>query len=229
MRTLLPSRLATTPLRRKGLSRGILTLARTKRACSDEKALLSISITFPCSLPISLLASSDIKSKGKPYTWTQIGIELKVTELVVIPLSHLCNTRRWFSKPQRPLWMTHFSWLSSANLNCNKPSPTSTIFRSAPNFHSERISDLVALRLYGRVVRKRPSKLSEQASSILSLCVLPTLITSLSSSVRVIFYTLSIKFESILLGKSFGCLEQKKEREKIIIKIYGSSRSQAHL
>lgn len=69
-RTRSPSGLATHPPLRIGLSNGISTRIRMKRACSDVKVLLSTSITWPRPLPISHATSSLIRSNGKPHICT---------------------------------------------------------------------------------------------------------------------------------------------------------------
>ena len=93
MQTLSPSGLTTTP-QRNGLSNGNSTLTLMKRAWSEENAFKSTSSTSPKPLPISLPTSSNNRSKGKPHTYTHIGIEGNLTEVVVIPRSRLHNAKR---------------------------------------------------------------------------------------------------------------------------------------
>ena len=204
MRTLSPSGLTTKPPRRKGLSRGNSTLILMKRAYSNVKAFLLISTTCPRLASMSQPVSSNIKSNGNPHTCTHIGIEVNLTNLAIIPLSHLLKTSGWISKLHGPLVSTYFNWLSIVNLNRNSPSPTSTILRSVPIFHTDLSNDFAALQ-YGRVVRNPPNRLREHSSKILSLCVAPTCITSSSSLVKVISCNLSIKSNSIsLIEKKTG-------------------------
>nr|POE98500.1 hypothetical protein CFP56_54171 [Quercus suber] len=93
MQTLSPSGLTTTPPQRNGLSNGNSTLTLMKRAWSNENAFKSTSSTSPKPLPISLPTSSKNRSKSKPHTYTHIGIEENLTEVAVIPRSHLRNAR----------------------------------------------------------------------------------------------------------------------------------------
>ena len=120
---------------RIGLSNGISTWTRRKRAWSNDMALQSTLTTQPIPLPISLPTSSLIRSKGSPYTCTHKGMCEKLTENAVIPFSHCQSNKRWFSKLHGPLFITHTNWLSKENLNWVSPSPTTLIFKSWPNFH----------------------------------------------------------------------------------------------
>lgn len=138
------------------------TLTRTNRACSDVKALVSTSTTRPTPLPISRPTSSESKSNGKPQICIHIGRTGKVTELAVP------------SKLQGPLLITHVSWLSSANLNWNRPSPTSMIFSSGPSFHADRSNHILWLLAGCRVVWWE----NDQASSMHILQVFSLVETS---------------------------------------------------
>ena len=101
-----PSRLTPGPPHLSGFPSGTSTLIRRKRAWSVLRALQSTSMTLPSACPISCTASSVIKSKGSPQTWTHIGMWVKVTEQAVMPFSHLRKTRIWLSKHQGPLFQT---------------------------------------------------------------------------------------------------------------------------
>lgn len=162
-----------------GLSNGISTRIRRIRALSEAIAFESTSTTRPKPLLISLPTSSLNRSKGSPHTCTHIGRCVKVTEFAVIPLSHLRSKRRWLLKLHGPLFTTHCSWLSMANLNWNNPSPTSTIFNFGPNFHADLRKFFAARWLKGRVVWNFPKRLREYSSRICSPCLGLTLITSL--------------------------------------------------
>ena len=122
---------------------------------------MTLPIHFPMSLPVSSLNTS----KGNPYTCTQIGIVLKLNEKAVIPFSHRCNSRIWFFKLHGPLFITHFNWLSTANLNWNSPSPTSVIVISFPIFHMDLRRFFAALKFIFLVVWNLPTRLSEQSSN----------------------------------------------------------------
>ena len=161
-----PFGLTTGPPRLSGFSSGTSTLIRRKRAWSVLRALQSTSMTLPSPCPISCAASSVIKSNGSPQTWTQIGMWVKVTERAVIPFSHLRKTRIWLSKHQGLLFQTQFSWHSIENLNCSRPSSSSTIFKSSPIFHIDLSKFLATLILIGLVVRNLPIKLKEYSSRI---------------------------------------------------------------
>ena len=169
-----------------------------KRAWSDRKVLLSTSYTWPNPLPISHPASSFIKSKGKPHTWTHIGRVRKVTEFTVIPLSHHLRTKRLLLKLQGPFSNTQVNWLSSLNRNWNSPSPTSMILKSFPSLHTDRSSDFAALWLYGLLVTNLPNSVSEHSSIVFSLWAKFSFTTSPSFSVSCIFCSFSMKSESIL-------------------------------
>ena len=171
---------------------GISTWIRRKRAWSDMSALQSTSTTRPIPRPISSPASSLMRSKGKPYTWTHIGKLVYRTDLAVKPFSHLCNTNIFFSKLHGPLSHTHCSWLSNENLNWNRPSPTSTIFRLLPIFHTDCRRFFAALALNGRVVMNFPMRLREYSSRISSLRVVWMVIGSSSSDVNEMFWIHSI-------------------------------------
>ena len=166
------------------------------RVWSEEKVLLSTSTTFPNPLPISHPTSSLIKSNGKPHTWTQIRRVVKVTELVVRPLSYRRRTSRLLSKLQGPLCSTHNNWLSILKRNWNSPSPTSTVFKSFPNFHAARSMAFAALWFYGLVVRNLPRSVREHSSIIFSRWDNRTCTTS-PSSVSWMFWSLSMKSASI--------------------------------
>ena len=144
-------------------------------------ALQSTSMTLPSPCPMSCPASSVVKSNGSSQTWTHIGRWVKFTVLIVIPFSHLRKARIWLSKHQGPLFQTQFSWLSIENLNCNRPSPTSTTFKSSPIFHVDHKRFLPALILIDLVVRNFPIKLREYSSNISFL--LTGLVMASSSSV----------------------------------------------
>ena len=117
MRTWSPLRFATSAPRRMGLSNGNSTWTRINNAWSGLKTLLSTSITWPKPFSISHPTSLLIRLKGNPHTWIQIGSELKVTVLAVIPLSQRHNMSKWLSKLHGLLFNTHFNWLSMVNLN----------------------------------------------------------------------------------------------------------------
>ena len=139
-----------------------------------------------------------MRSKGKPHTWTQIGICVKLTVLAVMPFSHRRRARIWLSKHQGPLFQTHDSWLSIENLNCKSLSSTSTIFRSSPNFHIDRSKFFAALRLMDLVVRNCPMRLNEYSSRISCLRTGCTIIASSSSIVNFIHWIRSKNSKSIL-------------------------------
>lgn len=181
-----------------------------KRAWSEEKVLLSTSTTFPNPWLISHPASSLIKSNGKPHTWTQIGRVVKLTELVVRPLSHQQRTNRLLSKLQGLLCSTHNNYLSILNRNWNSPSPTSTIFKSFPNFHAARSRAFAALWLYGLVVRNLPRSVREHSSMIFSWWDSHTCTTSPSSSVSLMFWSLSMKSASLFVCYRSTVLSQWK-------------------
>ena len=79
-RTSSPSGLSIGVPRHIGLSKGMSTLTRRNLAWSKAMALQSTSMTLPIPCPISLPASSFIKSKGRPYTYTHIGTIRNLTE-----------------------------------------------------------------------------------------------------------------------------------------------------
>ena len=83
----------------------------------------------------------------------------------IIPFSHRRNSRIWFLKLHGPLFITHFNWLSIANLNWNSPSPTSVIVISFPIFHTDLRRFFVALKFIFLVVWNLPTRLSEQSSN----------------------------------------------------------------
>ena len=107
----------------------------------------------------------------------------------------------WMDDPQNSkdhFASTRFNWLSMENLNWNTPSPTSTIRTLEPIFHTN-CSEVLATRwLKGLLVRNLPNRLREHSSNILSLCTVPTLITTPSSSVNLMFCSFWTKFESII-------------------------------
>ena len=146
---------------------------------------------------MSLRASTFIRSKGKPKTYTQKGTCVNFTEYAVIPFSHRRRTSRWLSKLYGPLFRTHYNWLSIVNLNWNNPSPTSVILRSWPNFQTDCNKFFVTLWLIGFVVRKQPSKLKEHSSRNFSQESDLTLIISPSSDVKFMRCSLSIKSDSM--------------------------------
>lgn len=180
--------LTTCPPLRSGCSIGISTQICRKRAWFEESALHSTSTTLPIPRPISSPAFSLIRSKGRPQTWTYIGKLLNRTILVIILFSHLYNANLLFLKLHGLLSHTHCSWLSNENLNCNMPSPTSTIF-------SRRF--FVALMLKGRVVMNFPMRLREYSSRISSLRAAWIVIGSSSSDVSDMFWIRLMKSESI--------------------------------
>lgn len=86
----------------------------------------------------------------------------------------LTASPRFASKLQGPLLITHVSWLSSANLNWNRPSPTSMIFSSGPSFHADRSNHILWLLAGCRVVWWE----NDQASSMHILQVFSLVETS---------------------------------------------------
>ena len=191
-----PFGLTTWPPLRISFSSGISTWISRKRAWSDASALQSTFTTRPIPRPISSPTSSLMRSKGKPYTWTHIGKLVNRTDLAVKPFSHLCNTNMFFLKLHRPLSHTHCSWLSNENLNWNRPSPTATIFRLLPIFHTDLRRFFAALALNGWVVMNFLMRLREYSSRISSLRAVWMVIGSSSSDVNEMFWihsTLSLK------------------------------------
>ena len=180
-----------------GWSNGISTQIQRNRAWSEAITFKSTSTTRPNHLPISFPTSSLNMSKGNPHTYTHIGRCVKVTELVVMPLSHLWSKSKWLLKLHSPLFTIHCSRLSMANLNWNNPSPTSTIFNFDPNFHADLRKFFVARWLKGRDVWKFPKRLREYSSRIYSRCLSLTLISSPSSFVKFICFSLSMTSKSI--------------------------------
>ena len=167
------------------------------QAWSNRKFLLSTSYMWPNPFPISHPASSFIKSNDKPHTWTHKGRVGKVAEFAVIPLSHRLRTKSSLSKLQGPLSKTQVNWLSSSNRNWNSPSPTSTILKSFPSFHTDHNSVFTALCLYGLLVRNLPNSVSENSSILFSLWAKFIFTTSPYSFVSCIFCSLSSKSKSI--------------------------------
>ena len=138
-RTTSPSGLITGPPRLSHLFSGTSTRIRKNRDWSEFIALQSTYTSSPMLRPISLPASSFIRSKDSPHTWIQNGCFVNVTFLTDIPFSHRRSAKRWSSKHHGPLW------LSIENLNCNNPSPTSIIFKSwSPSFHMDRSKFVVS-------------------------------------------------------------------------------------
>ena len=118
----------------------------------------------------------------------------------VIPFSHRRSANRWLSNHQGLLFHTHAIWLSNENLNWKIPSPNSTILKSSPNFHIDRIRFFATLKLMDFDVRKHPIKLRENSSNILSLLTGRIAMTSSSSVVSFILWIRSSTSVSILMS-----------------------------
>ena len=101
-----PSGLLTGPPHLSGLLSGTSTRMRRNQDWSELKALQSTSTSLPIVQPISLPASSLIRSKGSPHTWIQKGCFVNVTFLTDIPFSHRRSANRWLSKHHGPLCQT---------------------------------------------------------------------------------------------------------------------------
>ena len=172
---------------------------RRNRDWSELKALQSTSTSSPMVRPMLLPVSSLIRLKGSPYTWIQKGCFVNVTFLTDIPFSHRLSTNRWLSKHHCPLFQTHINYLSIKNLNCSRPSPTSTIFKSSPSFHMDHSKFLVAHMFIGFVVRKFPIRLSENSSNTFSLFTGRIGMISSSSVVSIIFCIHSRTSDSMIV------------------------------
>ena len=181
-----------------GLSTSMSTLTRRNLFCSEEMALASMFKTSPNPLPISNPASLFIKSKGRPYTCTHSCMLGKVTLASVITFSHRRSNNSWISKHHEPLSRTHFSWLSSKNLNWSSTPPTSMIFRSFPNLYTVRSRFFAALRLGNLSDRKRPIRLSEHSPRACLRWWTRTSRAPSSSTVKEIFWILLINSESMV-------------------------------
>ena len=196
---------------RRGLSNGISTWIRRNLAWSEFKPLQSTSMTRPNSKPMSCPTSLKKRSNGSPHSWTHIRQWVKEIFPIVKPCSHLRKSKTWLSKHYGLLWITHCNWLSMVNLNCNNPSPTSIIFKSAPNFQLFRSKFLAALKLVCLVVKNLPKRLSKHSSRIFSLWVGRTCITRPSLDVNLTFCKRSITSWSMKTESS------SKEKEKKLL------------
>lgn len=199
-----PFGLLTGPPRLSGLFSGTSIQMRKNWDWSELKALQSTSTRSPMVWPLLLPAFSLIRSKGSPYTWIQKVCFVKVTFLTDIPFSHHLSANRWLLKHHGPLFQTHINWLSIKNLNCSRPFPTSTIFKSSPSFHMDRSKFLATCMFIGYIVRNFPMRLNESSSSTFSFFTGRIGITSSSSVVSIIFCICSRTSDSMTVFVSLA-------------------------
>ena len=157
-----------------------------------------------------------------------MGIVSKLTEKAVIPFTHRCNSRMWFSKLHSPLFRTYFSWLSIANLNWNSPSPIFVIVISFPIFHTDLRRFFAALKFMFLVVWNLPTRLSEQCSNVFSRFSARTVITSPSSVVNLIFCKHAINSKCMLRKERKGKKKKRMIKRQSLHLAVEESRSVTH-